>query len=251
MLEDADLLSRRQAGGRRRHPGPASVATLAQLLARGAAGGEDRGGRGSCTASTATPRACSSSPRARRRTAAEGALARGRSCASTWRSSRAARRRAPARSTRRSGATAACARGGRSTTRPARGAHPLHARGGARRHDAAARSPRDRPHAPDPRPLRGDRPSCLRRPRIRGPGPLGLDRQFLHAARLARPAVQRRAARVASPLPDDLARALARAAGAAGGSNPARSDVDRIRAEPWPCPARRRRGSRDASTGRA
>ena len=50
---------------------------------------------------------------------------------------------------------------------------------------AAARAARDRPHAPDPRAPAGDRPPGGRRPRVRPRGLLGLERQFLHAERLA------------------------------------------------------------------
>ena len=96
------------------------------------------------------------------------AAARARSRASTWRWSRAARPRAPARSTRRSAATAASARGmSTDTDDAARGAHALRARRGAARAHAAARAPRDRPHPPDPRAPAGDRPPGRRRSRVR------------------------------------------------------------------------------------
>jgi len=54
---------------------------------------------------------------------------------------------------------------------PARGAHPFHARAGARGHLAAAAATRDGSHAPDSRAPAGDRPSCVWRSRVRNARP--------------------------------------------------------------------------------
>ena len=75
--------------------------------------------------------------------------------------------------------------------------------------------------APDPRPPGGDRPAGVRRPDYGVAGDLGLERQFLHAARLAFPhPFSGDEVEVASPLPADLEQALDMArsgdAGAAG-----------------------------------
>ena len=50
---------------------------------------------------------------------------------------------------------------------------------------AAAGRARHRPHPPDPGSHGGDRPPGVRRPPVRTAGLYGLERQFLHAARLA------------------------------------------------------------------
>ena len=140
--------------------------------------------------------------------------------ASTSRSSRAARRRAAARSTRRSAATGACARACRPTpTSRARRAHTS---------SWSARCPATRCCASRWRPAARTRSaSTCRRSAIRSratpttgsPAQLGLQRQFLHAARLAfAHPVTSEPIDVSSPLPPDLAAVLARLeAEAAGG----------------------------------
>ena len=75
---------------------------------------------------------------------------------------------------------------------------------------AARRAARNRSDAPDPRPSRGDRAAGQRRPGLRGRGDLGLERQFLHARRLAfTHPVTRAEIDVTSDLPADLVAALA------------------------------------------
>ena len=174
-----------------------------------------RTARGSCTAWTATPPGCSSSrsptrctARSRRRCSAA------RSCASTSRSSRAARRRAsgtidaPIGRDRR-----VRTRMSTDTDAPREAVTHFDARARAAALDAAARAAADRPHAPDPRPPAGDRPpgraatrSTARR------ACYGLERQFLHAEHLAfAHPVTGEPVDVHSPLPADLAAALERA----------------------------------------
>ena len=81
--------------------------------------------------------------------------------------------------------------------------------------DAAAGAPRDGPHAPDPRAPAGDRPPRASATRSTGGRALyGLDRQFLHAERLAfAHPVTGEPIDVRSPLPGDLVRALRQASG--------------------------------------
>ena len=77
---------------------------------------------------------------------------------------------------------------------------------------APPRSARDRADAPDPRPPGGDRLPVSGDPVYGVPGDLGLERQFLHAARLAfAHPFGGEAVEVESPLPADLAAALERA----------------------------------------
>ena len=173
VYEDEHLLVVDKPAGvvvhpRRGHRG----GTLAQALAGRAAGGEDPGARrASCTASTATRRACSSWPSPTRRT---------RRCRRA-RGAREVRARVPgagrgppagahaARSTRRSAATAASARAMSTDTDEPREA-VTHFDGRAR----AARAPRccacgsrpGRTHQIRAH-LAGDRPPGLRRPRVR------------------------------------------------------------------------------------
>ena len=89
------------------------------------------------------------------------------------------------------------------------------ARARARAGDAPARAPADRAHAPDPRPPAGDRPSrCAATPSTGTAGLYGLERQFLHATRLAfAHPITGEPLDVVSPLPADLERALELAAG--------------------------------------
>ncbi len=187
--------------------------TLAQLLAPLLAGGEGGGTlieRGSSTAWTATPRACSSSRAPRRLT---GVCRRrspsGGSSASTSRWSRAARRRARARSRPRSGAIRACARAWRSAA-PTRARRAPTSRSSAR-----SRAPRCcacgwRPGAPTRSAFTCRRSAirCAATPSTGPPGLLGLERQFLHATRLAfdHPLTGERV-EVVSPLPRGPARA--------------------------------------------
>ena len=84
-----------------------------------------------------------------------------------------------------------------------------------RRTRAPARPAGDGADAPDPRPSRRDRPARRRRPALRQSGETsGSQRQFLHAARLAfAHPFTGEPVDVVSPLPEDLAAALARARG--------------------------------------
>ena len=146
--------------------------TLVARAAGAAAGGDDRPRPGSSTGSTATPRACCSSPatgaacaRCRRSCAARRigrtyvALVRGRP------------RRAGARSRRRSAATAATRPGMSLDTDAARDAVThFELVEGLPRPLAPARDARDRPHPPDPRPPGGDRPPVVGDP-VYGPAP--------------------------------------------------------------------------------
>ena len=162
--------------------------TLAQLLARCAAGGDTRAGGDRAPArprhlGPARGRTLGGGPPA----AAGGARAAAHRARVPGARARAARRRARARSRRRSGATRACARAWPSAA-PARARRAPTSRSSARcRRDLApAAAAGDGAHPPDPRPPAGDRPSGVRRPRVRhAPGVLGLERQFLHATRLA------------------------------------------------------------------
>jgi 23S rRNA pseudouridine1911/1915/1917 synthase len=98
----------------------------------------------------------------------------------------------------------------------ARGPHPLRHRARAARDDPAARAPGDRPHPPDPRAPGGHRPprwSAIPEYGGSSAGPdLGLQRQFLHATRLAfTHPVTGDAGRRHQPAAADLAEALDRA----------------------------------------
>ena len=144
--------------------------TLAQALARPArpAARPERA-RASCTGSTATPPGCWSSRAPRRSHAALQAQLSAREIEREYLALVEGRpaARARARSTRRSAATGACARGCRPTpTSRARRSRTSPSSARCAGH-AAAGAARDRPHAPDPRAPAGDRPPGGRRPRVR------------------------------------------------------------------------------------
>ena len=209
---------RRQAAGGRRPPGARARRGDARAGARRPRGRRrrPRARRASCTGSTATRPACSCSRATSRRTRRSRPRSRGASsCASTWRWSRAGRRRGAARSTPRWAATGACARGCR-PTRTSRAPPSPTSR-------SSGRCPRTRccgcgsRRAGRTRSARTCSRSGIPSPATRTtapPGRHGLERQFLHAARLAfaHPATGE-PVDVRSPLPADLAAALARAEG--------------------------------------
>ena len=166
VLEDDDLMVVDKPAGVVVHPAPGhATGTLAQALAGRAAGGPSRGGRGSSTASTATPPGCwwwrsRTRVTARSRSMIRSAGGRreylalvdgppGRPHGHDRRPDRPRPRRPHAHVD--------------AHRQAARGADPLRDRGGVPAHDAAARAARDRAHPPDPRPPGGDRPSGLRR----------------------------------------------------------------------------------------
>ena len=96
------------------------------------------------------------------------------------------------------------------------GDHALRARARAAAGDAAARAPADRAHAPDPRAPAGDRPPGVRRPRLRHGRPVrpGAPVPARGAAGVRAPGDGRARSTSTSPLPQDLADALAAAASA-------------------------------------
>ena len=212
--EDEHLLVVDKAPGVVVHPAKGHREdTLSQLLA-GSAAAATPSAPASSTASTATPPGCSSSRAPSRRTRCCRRRSRdARSSANTSPSCRVARRRARARSRRRSGATA------RVRTRMAvGGAHAREARTHFELDRALAehsllrlrletgRTHQIRVHLRAiGHPVAGD-------PEYGTPGMLGLQRQFLHATRLAfaHPITGERI-EVSSPLPADLQAALRRA----------------------------------------
>ena len=157
------------------HPGRGHArGTLVQALAGGSRAARTRSAPASCTDSTATRPGCSLLARSDPVHAALQAMLAGRLIDRGV--SRPGRRapgaRWPARSTPRSGATGACARGMSTDTDEPRPA--------ITHFDTVATRPgatllrvrlRDRPHPPDPRPPAGDRPPRARRPGVRRPRP--------------------------------------------------------------------------------
>ena len=167
---------RRQACGRRRASGPRPPAGHARAGARGPRRGRRGGlrGRGSCIASTArrpgllvvaksdeVHRALKASLAARTMRREYLALVEGRPPALTGTIE------APIGRDRR-----VRTRMSTDTRRPQARDHALRARARAAAGDAAARATADGPHAPDPRPPAGDRPSRLRRSGVRHRGPV-------------------------------------------------------------------------------
>ena len=183
---DEHLLVDRQAGGPRRSPGarPPRGHALATARRRAARRRPER--PGSSTASTATPLGCSSSPAPRRPTGCCSGARRARDRARVP----GARPGPPAgahaaRSRRRSAATRGAHAHGRRRRRPARGAHPLRARARPAGHSLlrvrldTGRTHQIRVHLQAiGHPVCGD-------PEYGAAGVLGLERQFLHATRLA------------------------------------------------------------------
>ena len=154
----------------RRPPRPGRSCTACWRTRSPAAG--TRPGRASCTASTATPAACWSSPAPSGSTGGCSAMLRDR----THRpplpgpgARRAARRRSP--STARSAATGATRTRMADRRRPSRrdGGHPPPPPGATRALLPAGGAARDRAHPPDPRPPGGGRPPGGRRPGLRPP----------------------------------------------------------------------------------
>ena len=226
--------------GRRRAPGARARdrARSPRRSSRGARpAGRTRRARASCTGSTATRRACWSSPatrpctpRCRRRCASARitreylALVEGRPPA------RSGTIDAPLGRDRR-----VRTRMSTDTDDAARGGHPLRDRARARGLHAAAGAARDRPHAPDPR--APDRRSAI---------PVAGDPEYGHAGALGLAApvpARRRGSRstipspgetvdVGSPLPEDLATALRQASGESGRSTRMYGDSGGAEASP-------------------
>ena len=208
--EDEHLLVVDKPAGVVVHPARGHAAgTLAQALERARRGRRAGGAApGSSTGSTATRSGLLVVARSEAvHAGAAGARCGGaRSCASTWRSSRAARAPAPARSRRRSAATAACARACRPTPPRARAAvthfeteRVLDGYTLLRVRLETGRTHQIRAHLKAiGHPVAGD-------PEYGHAGVLGLERQFLHAERLAfdHPVTGERVD-VRSPLPEDL-----------------------------------------------
>ena len=195
-----------------------ATGTLAQALSAVAAGGEDAARAGivhRLDRDTSGLLVVARSEAVHRRCATRCRRARSRASTSRW--SRAGRPRAAARSTRRWGATGGCARGCRPTPtiRAAAVTHFELERALPRTTLLRVRLETGRTHQirahlqAIEHPVVGD-------PEYGTPGRLGLERQFLHAARLAfAHPVTGAPIDVSSPLPDDLA----------GGAQPGRRRV--------------------------
>ena len=205
---------RRQAGRPRRPPGP-----LAQRAdpgrpssARCSAAAPTPSGPASSTASTRTPAACSSSPAATTAHAALQAQVKRREVERVYLAL------AGGRLASRTGTIDA------PIGRASRQRHRMAVSGAAsrqarthfdvlellRRRDLPRGAAGDRPHPPDPRPLRRDRPPAGRRPDLRRRGPLRA-RAPVPArppARLRPPGQRRARSSFRSELPADLAAAL-------------------------------------------
>ena len=152
------------------HPAPSHRGpTLVDELARSSAAAATRSAPASSTGSTRRPAACSSSPAATRPTPPCRRRSSGaRSNGSTWRWPAAGSARAPARSTPRSAAPRASATGWRSPAPASRQARThFDGAGAAQPGELPGGAPGDRPHPPDPRPFRRDRPPAGRRPHLR------------------------------------------------------------------------------------
>ena len=219
--EDEHLLVVDKPAGVVVHPARGHrTGTLAQALAGRAPAARSAERPGSSTAWTATPPACSSSRAARRgapRAARPRSPRREIDARVPRARRRAARRRAAARSTRRSAATAAHrTRHVDRHRRAARGRHALRgrARAARRRRCCGSACETGRTHQIRVH-LQAIGHPVVRRPRVRRrAGRLGLERQFLHAARLAfAHPVDRRRRRRRLAAPGRPARALARAEG--------------------------------------
>ena len=156
--EDEHLHRRRQAGRARRAPGPRPPrrARSPRRSPGGSRAARTRPGPASSTGSTRTPPGCSSSrarPAAHRR--AEGGARGAHDAARVPGARRGPPARADAaRSTRRSGATAAAHPHVLDTDRPREARTHFALERALPRLLAPPRHPRDRPHAPDPRPPR-------------------------------------------------------------------------------------------------
>ena len=217
--EDEHLLVVDKPAGLVVHPAPGHpTGTLVHGAARRTRlrAARSPSGPGSSTGSTATPPGCSSSrgrEEAYRRLAEARPRAR-RSSASTWRSSAAARARATGRieapiGRDRRDPTPPLARHGRRRGTPSRTSRSSSCCRGTRCCASGSRpGGRTRSASTSPR-------SASRSPAIRSTGvagEVGLERQFLHAARLAFPhPFTGERVETESPLPPDLAVALERA----------------------------------------
>ena len=193
-----------------------ATGTLVQALAGRAAGGEVRGGRASSTASTATPRgyswwrgrrgvhrALKAVLQRREITREYLALVEGRPPA------RSGTIDAPMGRDRRDRKVMSS-----DTDDPREAVTHFEIERALPGTHAAAGAPGDRAHAPDPGPPEGDRASRRRGPGLRDARRrYGLERQFLHAARLAfTHPVTGQEVDVRSDLPEDLRRASTAAA---------------------------------------
>ena len=206
-FEDEHLLVVDKPAGIVVHPGAGrSGGTLVHALLGRTAGGTRPSGPGSCTGSTGTRPDCSSWRGRRRRTAAcaRSFAATGWS-ASIWRSSAGDPGRGPGGSRRRSGATAPSRRASR-WTRTRRATRSRISRSPSSCRSTRCSASASRPAARTRSGFTWRRSTCPSSATAStGCKDLGLERQFLHAARLAFPhPITGEPVETESPLPDDL-----------------------------------------------